>query len=153
MDDQGAFYMGRNPSEFGNIIRYNYFNNIGHFGNTIAVYLDDGACGTQVYGNVFYKAGTMTIDVGGGSYNEVRDNIFIESPLAIHVDNRLELAHWMKEYVLPGNLFEERLKEVNYLQPPYSEQYPGLVTYFDHPGLPRHNDMARNIFVNVKQVA
>lgn len=151
MDDQGAFYMGRNPSEFGNIIRHNYFNNIGHFGNTIAVYLDDGACGTQVYENVFYKAGTMTIDVGGGSYNEVHDNIFIESPLAIHVDNRLELAHWMKEYVLPGNLFEERLKEVNYLQPPYSEQYPGLVTYFDHPGLPQHNDMTRNIFINIKQ--
>ncbi len=152
IDDQGAFYMGRNPSEFGNIIRFNYFNNIGHFGNTIAVYLDDGACGTQVYGNVFYKAGTMTIDVGGGSYNTVSDNIFIESPLAIHVDNRLELTHWMNEYVLPGNLFEEKLKEVDYRKPPYSVQYPGLVTYFDHPGLPQHNDMARNIFINIKQI-
>jgi hypothetical protein len=151
MDDQGAFYLGRNPSESGTIIRYNLFKNTGRFGTTMAVYMDDGACGTSVYGNIFYKAGSRTIMMGGGSFNPMTANIFIDSPMAIHLDNRLE--NWAKDWLKPGDLFEKELGEVNYKNPPYAERYPGLVTYFDnHPEIPRGNDVAFNLFVRVKEV-
>ena len=149
MDDQGAIYIGRDPSEFGNIIRYNFFKNIGHFGMTMAVYYDDGACGTQLYGNIFYKAGSRTIMVGGGSNNPIFNNIFINSELALHLDNRLE--NWAKKHLKPEGLFETRLKKVNYNNPPYSTAYPQLALYFkDSPQVPKYNDIRNNLFVSVK---
>jgi len=148
VDDQGAIYLGRDPSEFGNIIRYNFFKNIGHFGMTMAVYYDDGACGTQLYGNVFYKAGSRTIMVGGGSYNPIYNNIFIDSELVFHLDNRLD--GWAKANISPGNIYYKRLKQINYNKPPYSNAYPGLATYFkNHPEIPKHNDIENNVFVNI----
>jgi len=151
MDDQGAIYIGRDPSEFGNIIRYNFFKNIGNFGMTMAVYYDDGACGTQLYGNVFYKAGSRTIMVGGGSYNPIFNNIFINSELALHLDNRLD--GWAKNSLYPGGIFEIRMNKVNYNIAPYSLAYPELVTYFkDSPQIPKHNDIKNNLFVNIKEL-
>ena len=51
---------------------------------------DDGARGMAVYGNVFYKAGYRTALIGGGSDNPYNNNIFIESPVVIYVDNRMQ---------------------------------------------------------------
>jgi hypothetical protein len=151
MDDQGAFYLGRNPSESGTVIRYNLFKNCGRFGMTMAVYMDDGACGTSVYGNIFYKAGSRTIMMGGGSYNPMTANLFIDTPMAIHLDNRL--GNWAKDWLKPGDLFEKDLNEINFKNPPYAVQYPWLVNYFDnHPELPKGNNIAYNLFVRVKEI-
>ena len=57
-DDAGAIYTGRDWTTLGNVIRYNYFHDMGTFKTWVgvqSVYLDDLACGTTVYGNVFYK--------------------------------------------------------------------------------------------------
>ena len=151
MDDQGAFYLGRNPTESGNVVRYNLFKNIGRFGITMAVYMDDGACGTSVYGNIFYNAGSRTIMMGGGSNNPMIANIFINSPMAIHLDDRLE--NWAKDWIKPGDLFEKELKEVDYKNPPYSQKYPALINYFEnHPEQPKGNNISYNLFVNVKKI-
>lgn len=153
IEDQGAIYIGRDPSEFGNIIRYNYFKNIGNTGFAhakfaIGVYYDDGACGTQLYGNVFYKAGTRTVMILGGSYNPVYNNIFIECPIAFHFE--AAQATWGKAKIAPGGTFDIRLKAVSHTKPPYSVTYPVLATYFlDHPEKPKHNDIGNNVFVNV----
>src|SRR5690606_12455894 len=57
-DDAGAIYMGRNPSERGTLIRYNYFHDIESETHWVAaIYFDDGAGGGRVFGNVFYKTG------------------------------------------------------------------------------------------------
>ncbi|MCK5804714.1 MAG: right-handed parallel beta-helix repeat-containing protein, partial [Lentisphaeria bacterium] len=56
-DDCGAYYKGRNPSCRGNIVRYNFWHNIGSpmgHGNA-AVYFDDGDGGDFVIGNVFFR--------------------------------------------------------------------------------------------------
>jgi len=156
IEDQGAVYIGRDPSEFGNIIRYNFFKNIGATGFTdakfaMAVYYDDGACGTQLYGNVFYKAGSRTVMILGGSFNPVFNNIFIECPIAFHLEDAQ--ATWGKAKVAPGGTFDIRLKAVNYDKPPYSKAYPELATYFqDHPEIPKHNDIQNNVFVNIGQL-
>lgn len=151
MDDQGAVYIGRDPSEFGNIIRFNFFKNIGNIGITMAVYFDDGACGSQCYGNVFYNAGKRTILIGGGQYNKIENNIFIDSEMALHIDNRLE--NWAKNSLEPGGIFEIRMKTMNYRNAPFSEKYPQMVGYFDNnPAVPKHNDIKNNVFVRVKQI-
>ena len=87
--DVGAFYIGRDWTCRGNIIRYNYFHHL--FGPGLhgvrAVYLDDFSSGTTIYGNVFYQAGRAAF-IGGGRDNIIENNIFIECEPSIQVDSR-----------------------------------------------------------------
>ncbi len=106
VDDQGAIYYGRDPSERGTKISYNYFHNIPNRYSTSAIYHDDGACGLIVTDNIFYKAGKYAVLIGGGSDNTYRDNIFIDMPIGIHIDNRL--ANWAGNLIKQGQLFEKR---------------------------------------------
>lgn len=153
-DDQGAYYLGRDPSEFGNITRFNYFHDIGispttH--STWTIYYDDGACGNQAYGNVFQRAGKGGVFlIGGGSYNKVINNIFIDCGLAIHIDNRN--AGWGGSVLKAGGIFEKRLAAVNYSKPPYSKAYPELKNFFqDSPSVPK-NEVTRNVFYNCNRI-
>lgn len=55
-DDTSPWYLGRDPSDRGNVIRYNYFKDIGREDRmTMGVYLDDATCDAVVHGNIFYK--------------------------------------------------------------------------------------------------
>src|SRR5207245_799709 len=65
-EDAGAFYMGRDYTERGNVIRFNYFHDIGRtvatpqgprHTDTNAIYLDDGASGALVFGNICCRTG------------------------------------------------------------------------------------------------
>lgn len=76
VDDQGAVYYGRDPSEQGNVIRYCYFHELSPRHRVTATYHDDGACGAEVYGNIYYKAGSLPVLIGGGHNNHYRHNIF-----------------------------------------------------------------------------
>ena len=149
-NDMGAVYYGRDPTEQGNKIRNNFFHHIGNdHGMIMAVYHDDGACGMEVTGNVFYKAGSRTVMIGGGNDNIYRNNIFIDCPLAFHLDSRL--TGWAKGFVADSGLFKQRMEAVNYKRSPYSTAYPELVNYFkDSLGLPKRNFIENNVFVNVK---
>ncbi len=151
-DDMGAIYYGRDPSAFGNKVVNNFFHHIGNdHGTIMAVYHDDGACGMEVTGNVFYKAGMRTVMIGGGNDNVYRNNIFIDLPMAFHLDNRLQ--GWSGNLIEKNGLFQKRLEAVNYKQPPYSTAYPSLVNYFsDAVGLPKRNYIDNNVFVNVKML-
>jgi alpha-glucosidase len=148
-DDMGAIYYGRNPSELGNRVLHNFIHDIGNGRGIIAaVYHDDGACGMEVVGNIFRKAGSMTVLIGGGDDNVYRDNIFVDCPLAFHLDDRL--SNWSKALITPDGLFHTRLQAVHYNEPPYSVLYPTLPGYFaDSVGLPRRNVIANNLFLNV----
>ncbi len=151
-DDMGAIYYGRDPSELGNRVQYNFFHHIGNeHGMIMAVYHDDGACGMEVTANVFYKAGSRTIMIGGGNDNVYRNNIFIDCPMAFHLDNRL--MGWAKSSLDKDGIFEKRLAAVNYKQGSYPVAYPKLVNYFeDNPGVPKRNFIDNNVFVNVKML-
>lgn len=150
VEDQGAFYYGRDPSERGTIIRYNYFENIPDHFNTCAIYNDDGACGLVVDSNVFYKAGKWNVLLGGGSDNAYTNNIFIDTKFGIHVDNRLQTwSNWLLD---EGGLFKKRLAVVDYLNAPYIDEYPILKTYFEKASLPTNNLIKDNVFVNVREL-
>ena len=152
-DDVGAVYYGRNPSERGNVVQYNYFHDLGNVHRTTAVYHDDGACGMQVHGNIFYKAGTIPVLIGGGSDNVYTNNIFIDCPVGIKVDNRMQAFEWAKPMIAAGGVIEQRLNEIHYNLPPYSTKYPKLAKYWDdNPSFPKRNKIDGNVFVNVGQI-
>lgn len=142
--DVGAFYMGRDYSERGNIIRYNFFHNLGS-GDVQAICLDDFASGTIIFGNVIYKSGRGVL-IGGGRDNIVQNNIFADcSIVAVHVDARG--LGWAKKY-FDGTypVLLDKLNAVKYKEPPYSVRYPELLTlYEDDPAIPKGNILVNNI--------
>jgi hypothetical protein len=139
--DAGAFYIGRDWSQRGSVIRYNYFHDLTTtMQDVMAVYLDDMACGTTVFGNIMCRI-NHAILVGGGRDNIIENNIFVDCPLAISLDNR-------GFYGSADALFA-RLKAVNHDRPPYSTRYPALARILEgNPGLPVGNVIARNISVS-----
>jgi hypothetical protein len=161
-DDCGAYYKGRNPSCRGNIVRYNYWHDIGSpmgHGNA-AVYFDDGDGGDTVFGNVFYRCGEPgrgsfgTVFSHGGHDNLAENNIFVECKRALG-SAPWDDARWRR--ALAGGedcLWQERLlKEVDITKPPYTTRYPALVGFLNPPpGQPRVNRAARNVFVRCNEL-
>jgi len=148
--DVGAFYMGRDWTQRGIIIRHNYFHDLLGPGlhGVMAVYLDDWTSGITIYGNLFYKAGRAAF-IGGGRDNTVENNIFIECAPSTHIDARG--LGWAKYYfdktmdIYVNTLFD-RMDAMNYSKPPYSEKYPELLKlYEDEPAIPKNNRIIRNV--------
>ncbi|MHB9030211.1 MAG: right-handed parallel beta-helix repeat-containing protein [Candidatus Latescibacterota bacterium] len=147
--DVGAFYIGRDWTMRGNIVRHNFFHHIKGPGNggAMAVYLDDAASGTLIYGNIFYRASRAAF-IGGGRDNTVENNIFVECEPSVHVDGRG--IGWADTRIAPGGAWGmyEKLEAVNWRKSPYSRRYPQLVTITeDSPALPKRNVVVRNISV------
>lgn len=148
--DAGAFYMGRDWSQRGNIVRCNYFHHLqpihqkAQFAEVMAIYLDDWSSGTLVTGNVCWKAGRAIL-VGGGRDNTIINNVFVDCTPSIHVDQRG--LGWGRYYFNGENTtLTDRLNAVNYSHPPYSERYPGLANILqDEPAMAKGNRILRNI--------
>ncbi|MCX7424504.1 MAG: right-handed parallel beta-helix repeat-containing protein [Planctomycetia bacterium] len=161
-DDAGALYKGRNPSCRGNLIRYNFWHDIGSpMGHgTAAVYFDDGDGGDTVFGNVFLRCGYPgrgsfgTVFSHGGHDNRAENNIFIDCQRAIGS------APWpddrWKRTVDGGEdcFWQERLlKDVDITKPPYTTRYPELVGFMQpQPGQPRVNRAKNNVLVRCGDV-
>lgn len=151
VDDQGAIYYGRDPSELGHVIRYCYFYKLSPRHRVTATYHDDGACGAEVYGNIYYHAGSLPVLIGGGHYNRYHHNIFIDSPTAIHLDNRMQ--NWGTGMVAPNGIIDQRLRAVDHKNPPYSTAYPFLARYWDeNPAYPHGNVIEGNLFYRIQNV-
>ncbi len=158
-DDTSAWYIGRDPSSRGNILRYNYFARVGRPDRMVmGVYLDDGACGLEVHGNVFYKtASRATVFSNSGHDIKVTNNIFIETlGPAVELNSIFynispsHLAHYFGKPEKAKSdadnkdgtgmfspeikpLFEYKLLEcVDIRKPPYSDKYPELADFMDY---------------------
>ena len=146
--DVGAFYIGRDWTQRGNVVRYNYFHHLMGPGlhGVMAVYLDDAASGTHIHGNVFYKSGRSAF-IGGGHDNIVENNIFIDCEPSVHLDARGK--EWAVSYIQPGGGWKmyEKLKAVSHDQPPYAERYPKLAVLLEQedPAMPDGNIIRKNI--------
>ncbi len=148
--DAGAFYIGRDWSQRGSVIQYNYFHDLHGvevrrgFVDVMAVYLDDLASGTTVYGNVFDKAG-RTVMIGGGRDNRVENNVILNGTPALHVDGRGR--GWAQFFIDgPDSIMHKRLNAVDFRNPPYAQHYPELAQVLtDQPGWPKGNTIKSNI--------
>ncbi len=143
--DAGAFYMGRDWTQRGNIVRYNFMHQMGN-GDVQAIYLDDWTSGVMVYGNICQGARRGVL-VGGGRDNIIDNNIFVNCGTGVHIDQRG--LGWAKNYFNgeTPTLFD-RMKAVNGDQPPYTDKYPELKTLLnDEPVLAKGNRVIHNINV------
>lgn len=145
-NDAGAIYAGRDWTMLENVVRFNYFHDITGFENRgcVGVYLDDFFCGTTIYGNVFKNVSRAAM-VGGGNYNTIENNLFIDCVPCIHLDARGE--GWAKDY-FDGSYPDliNKMKAVNY-KSSYYAKYTWLQTAMDepNPGHPRGNRFVRNV--------
>jgi len=147
-NDAGACYNGRDPSQQGTIIRWNYWHHIGlvegHGSN--AVYFDDALCGNTVFGNVFLEAGLPgaalmgAVFIHGGRYNVVENNVFVRCRQA-YGESPWNDATW-KRYAEVHGWHEKLHVAVEIDAPPYAERYPWLRGIMTDT---RPNRLARNV--------
>ncbi|MCX8064350.1 MAG: right-handed parallel beta-helix repeat-containing protein [Candidatus Hydrogenedentes bacterium] len=155
--DAGAFYMGRDWTYRGNILRNNVFHDIYGFGLTEVnnadgsltinyesplwgwgIYLDDCSSGVTVEGNIIYRVPLCGVMIGGGRDNIVDNNIFVECIPALHIDARWDGYCW--------DVMDERLEAMNPKEPPYSVKYPEILSlYQSDRRKPANNKFTRNI--------
>lgn len=155
-EDAGAIYLGRDPSEQGNVIRFNYIHDImaAHRPHvplrdglgSFAVYNDDNACGTVIYGNVFFRAGNWAIHNNCCSDIKIENNIFVECQTAVVHGDRFWGVLDTDIMSRPGGLFHDRLiNQAKIFEPPYSLRYPNLTKFYDNDGRPSRNVFSNNI--------
>ena len=147
IEDNGALYHGRNFSQRGSILRYNYVHDIDVPFNVRAFYHDDGSGAVEVYGNVFQRISSPPVQIGGGSYIYYHDNVFLDIPCAaVKVDGRLKT--WGADR-LPIHRDSVALVDC----PAFRAHYPEFASYYDgDPAEPQHNRLIDNVFCNVDHV-
>ncbi len=165
--DGGGMYTGRDWSSLGNVIQYNYFHHFGQAGvewqksqgmtpnyeplkenvMVMGVYLDDCDSGDTVRNNVFYRAGWAAF-VGGGRYNNIENNLFIECTAAVHFDDRgLTRAKPGEGYKNGWDLLK-KLQDLHFTESPWRERYPYIQNIMeDDPKLPLHNHVRNNVAI------
>lgn len=127
-DDAGAIYSGRDWSAWGNEITANYIHDIRTQRTgpdwVHAIYLDDGAAGFTIRRNIIENIDAYAVNAGGGRYNVIDENVFINARGGHLNDNRG--AKWI--VTTPGdswNMFE-KISEVDRLGEPWKSTFPGL---------------------------
>lgn len=136
-DDTSPWYTGRDPSSRGYIVRYNFFHHIGRKDRMVmGVYVDDGSCDVQIYGNVFYKVATYgTVYSNSGQDISVKNNMFISSyGPAVHLKSMFYdfAKNSVDVFFGKDGIYRNRLtKMVDIYKPPYSTRYPDLKNYLN----------------------
>ena len=114
----------------------------------MGVYLDDCDSGELVCNNIFYKTGWSAF-VGGGRYNTISNNLFIECTSALHLDDRGLKRARPGEGTKDGWDLLAKIQMYNYQQSPWKDRYPWLVNVMDdEPKLPLHTAFMNNVAVN-----
>ena len=161
-NDASAWYLGRDPSDQGNIVRYNFFHHVGRPDRKwiMGVYCDDATCNVLIEGNVFYKVASYgTVYSNGGHDIVVRNNMFVEGygPVLQVKSMWYDFGMFQIPYFFgPDGIYRRRLtRDLDVRTPPYSERYPLLRDWFDllpdsvtYVGMrPRRNVFERNLIV------
>lgn len=169
--DGGGMYTGRDWGSLGNVIQFNYFHHFGQAGvdwqkeqglnptyqplkesvMVMGVYLDDCDSGDTVRNNIFYRAGWAAF-VGGGRYNKILNNLFIECTAAVHFDDRgLKRAKPGEGYQNGWDLLK-KIQDLDFDQSPWKERYPFIQNVMeDDPKLPLHNSVHGNVAIACPQ--
>ena len=145
IEDNGALYYGRNPTQRGSVIRWNYVHDIEVPFNVRAFYHDDGSGAAEVYGNILRNITSPPVQIGGGSDIRYHDNIFMDLPCAaVKTDGRLKtwgadrlIAHRDSVALVDG--------------PAFRAHYPEFASYYEgDPAEPQRNEFVRNALYNVR---
>ena len=137
-DDTSPWYIGRNPSSRGNIVRYNYFHDCGSANRmNMGIYCDDSSTGVTVEGNVFVNMQTSHgVLFSNTGWDLTMKNNIIVNPMTYTAEISAHYYTWAAVHAVPmfgekGLLRKRLLQEVNILEPPYSTRYPELKDYLN----------------------
>lgn len=148
--DAGAIYCGRDFLGHGNIIRYNFIDDIigaGMAGAAVGIYYDDMWSSTVSHGNIINNT-EMPFMIGGGRHNTITNNIVMNklprSERSLSLDSRG--TGWYAQHM---NWMYEALERVNYKNKVWQERYPDAMQIVnDDPQLPKYNVVRNNIVYN-----
>ncbi len=155
--DVGAIYTGRDYTFRGNRIRHNYIHETGGVGmGSMGVYMDDCVSGTEVFGNVFYKA-HWAMFIGGGRDHHVENNLFVDCDPAVRADGRgLDTSQVWRDMVdktmrdrlnsVPLDLYRKRYPEMKTLDAYYGSPGGAAIAGYAFTGVPPEgNVIAHNV--------
>lgn len=135
--DQAAIYMGRDPSECGSSIRYNYFHDIVNShaeGQGVqAIYFDDMSThGASIFGNVFVRTGDYgVIRFNGGGECPIVNNVVVDCDCRFIRGNGRGNTRRVRG-LMKSEMGQTRLLEaVDILDPPYSVKYPVIAAIYN----------------------
>ena len=137
-DDQGGLDMWFNPTYRGNVIRYNFWRDIGNDRRCgqAGIRLDDAISGTLVYGNVFYRCSTAqfgAVQIHGGKENVIENNLFIDCKYG------LSFSGWgadrWKQFLAGERVVKATTEDVDITKPPYTTRYPALADLAEDEGV------------------
>lgn len=144
--DVGAIYTNGDWASRGNVIRGNLVH---HALNVNGVYIDDGHSGDIAEGNIFYQA-RSGLFIGGGHDNIGRNNLIVECPIGIHLDDR-GLA---RGYTIDSKgVLTRFLNRLDLNSDPWKSHYPALISMLSKPeALPRPtgNVLTGNVILDCK---
>jgi hypothetical protein len=149
--DAGAFYVGRDWTQRGTVLRGNYWHDIvgatGYGGMTL--YLDDQQSGHTIQSNLFLRC-MHPVFIGGGDDHQVTHNIFLSCWKSAHVDDRG--LKWQRAATDdPQGELRTRFRAMPVGDPLWRARYPTLAnTLEDDPGRPKRNRFAHNLSVGGK---
>ncbi len=165
-NDTSAWYLGRDPSDQGNVVRWNFFHDVGRPDRKwlMGVYCDDATAGVTIEGNVFYRVGSFgSVYTNGGHDIVVRNNIFIQGYGPAYQLKSMWYDFGQESvpyYFGAKGIYTKRLTQsVDIKAPPYSERYPRLVDWLDllpdgktYVGMrPRGNIFEGNVLVKYEE--
>ena len=162
-DDAGAFYKGRNPSCRGNVIRYNFWRDIGSpMGHGTAADL------LRRRRRRRHRVRQRLLPLRRSGQRQLRDRLLHgghdNSRREQHL-HRLQARTGLRPVgrpALEGNhrrrtrllLAEAAAQDVDITRPPYTTRYPALVGFMDpQPGPPRVNRATSNVLVRCDQAS
>ncbi len=164
VDDGGALYVGRNWTTYGNVIEYNYFENIvgvdGHCPE--AIYLDDSISGITVRNNVVKNCDGLGMLLGSGHDLDVQNNVLANCDIGISYDDRTCQGNWydVSDKTAPGvDTLYNSIEVVPFFGEIWREKYPAInvittdVSKYDLPefiGNPSRSVVKNNFFISCK---
>lgn len=148
-NDQGAIDIWFNSLFRGNVIRWNYFHDLGSKDRMVgAVRMDDAISGTYITENIMKNSATHlfgAVQIHGGNYNIVDGNVFVDNNAAI--SNTL----WPDEY-WPNHFKNDRtvklLSKTRWKSGLWT-RYPELKHLYDNPNT---NFIRDNKFINCNEL-
>ncbi|MBZ5855536.1 right-handed parallel beta-helix repeat-containing protein [Flavihumibacter profundi] len=137
-DDTSPWYIGRDPSDRGNIIRYNYFHHCGNPNRmNMGIYCDDSSTDVYIFGNVFNDMSTNHgVLFSNTGWDLVMKNNIVVNPIsytaAISAHYYTWAANEVEEMFGKDGLLRKRLTQnIRFNESPYAERYPSLLPYLD----------------------
>ena len=123
--DTGAISMGGDWTERGICIEHNFFYDLGRSGtDATAVWMDDCASGSVIFGNVFARC-SRAVFIGGGRNHRVENNVFVACEPALEIDGR-GLDMGAELHGLVYGVMKARFLAMNPLDGIYKTRYPEL---------------------------